>query len=263
MESRTNVAVLDKAMAILYAYRPGEAALNPQTLATRTGLTLPTVYRLAQALAEHGLLDRDGSTYRLGVMLLQLGAQVTTHLDIRRLTLPHLRWLNEQTGENAELHVRRGCVRVPLEVVLSTQNLRPFVQVGEPMPLHVGASGKVLVAWMPKTETEGLRAASAERFATSAAPSPAALTRDLARIRKRGWGDSDGERSPGCAAVSAPVRDIHGDVVGAVVLSGPSSRLTKQRRVRCAPLVLRTAALASRDAGYVPDNSQAMGEQAG
>ncbi|MGH3090340.1 MAG: IclR family transcriptional regulator, partial [Rubrobacteraceae bacterium] len=141
---RTKVGVLDKAMTILNSFERGETALHPKTVAERAGLPLPTVYRLLRALAEHGLLEERGARYRLGVTLLRLGVRVAEGLEMRRQVRPHLEWLNERTGENAELQVRRDEARVPIDLVRSSQNLRTIVEVGTPVPLHLGAGGKVL-----------------------------------------------------------------------------------------------------------------------
>lgn len=117
-------AVLDKAMGILNAYAPGDRALTPQAVAERVGLPLPTVYRLMHSLAAHGMLEKTGAGFRLGLALLRLGARVTASIDLRQVVTPYLESLNAATGENAELHVLRGETRVSIESVLSAQNLR-------------------------------------------------------------------------------------------------------------------------------------------
>lgn len=252
---RTKVAVVDKAVAVLRAYRQGETTLEPRAVAERAGISLPTAYRLMQSLAAHGFLEKEGPGYRLGLSLLHLGSQVAQSIDLRRVAVPHLTWLNGKTGENAELHVRRGETRVPVEQVLSSQNLRPFVQIGEAMPLHVGASGSVLLAWLTAAEAAEFGAASVERFGGIGPFDVGALRRRLDHVREQGWADSDGERSHGVAAVSAPVRDLTGDVAGAVVLSGPSVRLTDEARARFASLVVEAARRTSLDAGYAETGS--------
>src|SRR5581483_2570110 len=100
----TKVGVLDKAMAILLAFLAGNIALSPQEIAARTDMPLPTVYRLAQALCEHGMLMKDGVRFRLGMTLLRLGTVVAEGIDVRQQVQSNLRWLNVQTEENAELH---------------------------------------------------------------------------------------------------------------------------------------------------------------
>src|SRR6266567_4687245 len=93
LEAReTRVGVLDKAMSILSAYSRGDLALSPLEIATRTGLPLPTVYRLAQALSEHGLLMKDGQRFRLGMTLLRMGmlvAEGIAHFDVDQSFDPH------------------------------------------------------------------------------------------------------------------------------------------------------------------------------
>lgn len=246
----TGVGVLDKAVAILRVFPRGDVALSPQEVAGRTGLPLPTVYRLVRALSEHGFLEREGSRYRLGLALLHLGTRVAEGMELRRQVMPHLEWLNERTGENAELHIRRGEARVPIELVRSLHNLRPFVEIGAPLPLHLGASGKALLAWLPEERSEALAVASAARFDTGRPFDPERLQEELREVRRRGWASSDGERSPGVAALAAPVFGVGGGVAGAVLVSAPSVRLSAKRCRELAPLVVEAAARASADLGY-------------
>jgi DNA-binding IclR family transcriptional regulator len=245
---RTKVGVLDKAMAILRVFPRGDVALGPREIAARTGLSLPTVYRLARALEEHGLLEKEGERFELGLELLHLGARVAGGIELRREVMPHLEWLSERTGENAELHIRREETRVPVELVRSSQNLRQFVEIGAPLPLHLGAGGKALLAWLPEEEQEALAVASAARFGGTEAFD--ALRERLRKVRMEGWAASDGERSPGVAAIAAPVFGAGGEVEGALLLSAPSVRLPAKQRRKFIPLVREAAARASRDLGY-------------
>jgi len=73
----TQVGVLDKAIANLQVFSREETMLTPREMATRTHLSLPTVYRLAQALSRHGLLEQDGQYFRLGMELLRQGRHDT------------------------------------------------------------------------------------------------------------------------------------------------------------------------------------------
>ncbi len=246
----TQVGVLDKMMAILRAFPGGNDDLNPRDIATRTGISLPTVYRLARALQEHGLLRKEGERFKLGLTLLHLGARVAQGIELRRDIVPHLEWLSERTGENAELHVRREEARIPIELAQSSQNLRPFVEIGAPLPLHLGAAGKVLLAWLPEKEQGSLAAASAARFGGTEPFDTKALRERLRKVRMEGWAASDGERSPGIAAIAAPVFGAGGKIEGALLLSAPSVRLPAKQRRRFALLVREAAARASRDVGY-------------
>ncbi|HLX56239.1 MAG TPA: IclR family transcriptional regulator [Ktedonobacteraceae bacterium] len=252
----TRVGVLDKAMRILRAFPGGDVALTPQQIARSTGMALPTVYRLAQELSEYGWLMKEGQRFRLGMTLLRLGAMVAEGIDVRSRALPHLRLLKEQTGENAELHVRSNESRAALEVVRSPHNLRPFVDIGAPLPLHVGAGGKILLAWLSDREQSALIIASAARYNDYPLADVQELKNKLAQIREMGWAVSEGERAAGVSAIAAPVFDVSNQVVAAMVLAAPTVRLGARERTRYIPLLCDAACDTSLDLGYVAQKKQ-------
>lgn len=247
---KTGVGVLDRVMTILHTFMDGDSLLSPLEIAAHTNLPLPTVYRLTQALSEHGMLEKDGQHFRLGITLMHLGALVAEHIDLGWQTLPHLRWLNEQTGENAELHIRNAETRIVVETVRSSQSLRPFVAIGAPLPLHLGAAGKVLLAWLPEQEKNALAQASAERFPGEQPLDLHILQEQLEQIRNAGWAISIAERAPGVAAIAAPIFNAQHEVVGAMTLTAPSMRLTTKQRQALTPHVQEAATRISHDLGF-------------
>jgi DNA-binding IclR family transcriptional regulator len=92
--------------------------------------------------------------------------------------------------------------------------------------MHAGSAAQVLLAWEePDRLHRGLVGA---RFNAQV----------LAGVRRRGWAHSVGEREPGVASVSAPVRGPAGRVVAAVSVSGPIERLSRTPGRLHAPAVL-------------------------
>jgi DNA-binding IclR family transcriptional regulator len=247
----TKVGVLNKAMCILQAFPAGDVAMTPQQIAKKTGMPLPTVYRLVQEMSEHGWLMKEGQGFRLGMMLLRLGAMVAQGIDVRSRALPHLRWLKEQTSENSELYIRVKESRIAIEAVRGPHNLSTFVEIGAPLPLHVGAGGKVLLAWQPDEEQNELIAASAARYSAYPLTDMQALKNTLAQIYERGWAVSEGERAADIGAIAAPIFDVHQQVAGVMVLAAPLVRLGAKEWSRYIPLVCEAARRASADMGYV------------
>jgi DNA-binding IclR family transcriptional regulator len=245
----TKVGVLDKAMVILLAFPAGNVSLSPQEIAAHTDMPLPTVYRLTQALCEHGMLMKDGPRFRLGLTLLRLGMMVAEGIDVPRQVQGYLRWLNEQTEENAELHIRQEETRTVIEVVSSPHNLRPFTDIGAPLPLHRGAAGKVLLAWAPAAEQNALVEASIARFSDERFDKRA-LPQELEQVRRQGWAFSDGERASGVSALAAPIFEASNKLVGALTLVVPAARLSEEQRTHYIPLVQEAARRASYDLGY-------------
>ena len=70
----------------------------------------------------------------------------------------------------------------------------------------------------------------------------AALDRQLAEVRERGWAVATDELDVGLTAVAAPVRDARGDIVASVSVSGPTFRFGRARVEEVAALVCGAAA---------------------
>jgi DNA-binding IclR family transcriptional regulator len=203
------VGVLDKSVRILDALEDGPASLAE--LVAATGLARPTAHRLASALADHGLVRRDGDgRFALGFRLAALGRAATDGFDLAEAARPALDALHERTGESVQLYVREGDHRVCVAALESPHGLRAIVPVGARLPLDRGSGGRVL------------------------------LGRD---VGPKGWVESVGERVEGVASVSAPVRDATGAVLAAVCVSGPIPRVSRSPGRRHGAAVVAAAAL--------------------
>jgi DNA-binding IclR family transcriptional regulator len=221
--STSGVQTLDRAVAILEVVaRMGPC--TPADLVRETGLPRPTVHRLAVALEEHALVVRDrGGRFRLGGRLVGWGAAAGAGLALVEPARAVLERLSADTGESAQLYVREGDRRVCVATHERPTGLRDTVALGAMMPLTKGSGGRVLLAWA----TDG------DRFDVD--PDV------LATVRAAGWAATVGEREPGVASVSAPVR-VGGEVVAAIGVSGPAERLGPDPGSRFAGPVVAAAA---------------------
>ena len=213
MDNTSGVGVLDKAALVLSALEPG-----PQTLAglvQATGLARPTAHRLAVALEYHRTVARDlQGRFVLGPRLAELAAAAGEDRLIAAAG-PVLAWLLDTTGESAQLYRRQGDERICVAAAERLHGLRDSVPIGSVLSMQAGAAAQTLLAWEePDRLHRGLMGA---RFTATM----------LAGVRRRGWAQSVGEREPGVASVSAPVRAPSGRVVAAVSVSGPLERLTR------------------------------------
>lgn len=228
MDDRSRVGVIDKSAAILNALELGPLSLAE--LVTATDLPRPTAHRLAAALSEHGLVDRTASgDFQLGSRLTELAAaRQSDRLPV--LARPILLQLRDTTGESTQLYVRRGDTRICIAGADLSHGLRDTVPVGAVLTLGAGSAAQVLRAW-----------------ADDPGPFP---ERTMATVRRHGYAHSVGEREPGVASLSAPVRSPSGQVVAALSLSGPGERLNRDAVRRLSPPLLAAAAeLSERIAG--------------
>ncbi|WP_431677211.1 IclR family transcriptional regulator [Kitasatospora sp. KL5] len=227
MENTSGVGVLDKVTSILGTLEAGPVTLNG--LVAATGLARPTAHRLAVALEHHRLVTRDlQGRFALGPRLAELSAAVGEDrlLSAAGPVLTHLR---DVTGESAQLYRRQGEIRICVAAAERLSGLRDTVPVGITLPMKVGSAAQILLAWEePERLHRGLQGAG---FTATA----------LSGVRRRGWAQSIGEREPGVASVSAPVRGPSGRVVAAVSVSGPIERLTRHPGARLSQAVIEAA----------------------
>ena len=220
----TAVGVLDRSVAIMDAVESGARSFT--AIAEATGLPKSTAHRLINALEAHGFLMHVGGVgYALGPRLLSLATTAMRELPLRRLARPFLEQLARTTGESAQLYVREGDRRICVDAVESDNELRTIVQIGASLPLSRGSAGKVFLAWGPPSADDDM----------------ADLGTALITTRHRGWADSYGEREEGVASVSAPIFGPHEQLLAAVSVSGPTSRLAGQQAKRYGPAVVDAA----------------------
>jgi DNA-binding IclR family transcriptional regulator len=214
VDNSSGVGVLDKATLVLAALEAG-----PKTLAglvQATGLARPTAHRLAVALEHHRLVARDlQGRFVLGPRCGEL-ASAAGEDRLLAAAGPALTTLRDLTGESAQLYRRQGDTRICVAAAERLSGLRDSVPVGTVLTMQAGSAAQVLLAWEEPDRLH--RGLSNARFNATL----------LSGVRRRGWAQSVGEREPGVASVSAPVRGPNNRVIAAVSISGPIERLGRQ-----------------------------------
>ena len=221
----------ERTLDILLAFLGDGAPLGISDLSRSVRLPKATVHRLVAVLVGRGFLSRDPNSgrYRVGVAAFQLGARFLDQTHVRGAALPVIRDLAAATGETVNLNVVIGDRRVCVEKAESAHDIRHAVELGRPLPLHAGASGKVLLAHRPEAEIAAIVSAGLARFTSRTPVDRHVLLRQLAEIRRRGIAVSSDERVEGASAVSAPILDGQGEVVAGLTISGPTFRFTPER----------------------------------
>ena len=243
--SRERVAASGRAFAILDVLaESGELGTNE--IGRRLGTTASTISRQLGTLAEARLVERVPASgrYRLGIRLVELGGVVLDRLDIRTLARPHLEALVAESGETATLSVAGEPDAVTVDFVPAPHHVQGVTQLGRPSVAHATAAGKVMLAFSGRMPEPPLRA-----YTPRTITDPAALTRELERVRERGHAEAYEERELDLNAIAAPVFAADGTLAGILALQGPTSRFGRSAR-RSLPLLLEHAGAVSRQLGH-------------
>src|ERR671921_145863 len=240
------IAKVDAVIRVLESRGEASAA----EIAKRTGEPLSSVYRLLQSLTGIGWVDRGWrrGTYRLGLLLLTIGGQLEDKLDVRECALPSLRRLVETTNTTSFLCVRRDTRAVCVERVEGQAVRSLAMQLGSSLPLFVGAAPRAILAFLPPAEQRSSLRAS-RLPGDPPRPEAAAVQADIEQVRRDGFTVSDGDVTPGIAALGAPVFNHRGELEAAVSISGLRSQILGSARARNVALITSCAREISRALG--------------
>jgi len=241
---------IDRALAVLGVLAEASQPMGVTEIARRVGLPKSVVHYHVSALVRNRYVEaRPDRRYGLGHAALRLGRGNHSNVELRARALPHMRALHHETLETVTLSVLVGRERVYVDQLISPREITLSVELGRPFPLHAGASGRAILAFLPGDSRESVLSEPLERVASHTVVDPADLRELLEAVRATGIAVSRSERHEGAAAIAAPVFDSHG-VTGAMGVSGPEFRFDEDSLLRWAPLLKTAAAQLSRELGW-------------
>jgi IclR family transcriptional regulator, acetate operon repressor len=221
--------VLDRTVELLTALADAGEPVAPAALAERCDLPPSTTYRLLADLEVHGLVAREGRRgVTLGLLILDFARSLEDRLEatLVRPARDVMDALARAHGETALLTAPGGTHAMCLASVESPQHaVRLSYDRWRTAPMHLGASGKVLLAHLDEAHAERILAAPPPHPAGGAQIDDATLRAQIAATRRDGHLVTDGELDAGAIAVAAPVLDARGRPVAALSLAGPSERM--------------------------------------
>lgn len=259
-----DITALQRGLRILHLFSESPRGLTAKQVAGSSRLPVSTVHRFLANLVTSGFLNRDtDGTHHLGIACFSIGQAAAGQLDIRRLSLPYLRELNQQTRETIHLTVRHGLSAVYVEKLDSPEPLRIYSRIGASVPLYCTAVGKVLLAYMPPDEQERvLPELELKRLTPNSVGNLQELKTELFRVRKNGFASDLEEHELHIRCVAAPIWDHTGHVQSSLSITAPAFRMPVTRLRQMAPLIQRAGLRISAELGYRPalsDSKSAAG----
>jgi IclR family transcriptional regulator, acetate operon repressor len=221
-----SVHSVNRAISILQVLaRRGPTAVTE--LATELGIHKSTIFRLLSTLEARGLVDQNTNRgrYQLGYGVIQLAAGATRKLDLSVISRRICEALAEEVGESADIDILDDNAVLTIDQVIGAAGMTTITWVGRRTPLHATSSGKVFLAHMSADERAARLTGKLERFTENTITSRRRLEEQLEAVRDHGYGFTLEEYQIGLAAVAAPIRDLDGQVVAGVGISGPNFRI--------------------------------------
>ncbi|MGB8832391.1 MAG: IclR family transcriptional regulator [Candidatus Sulfotelmatobacter sp.] len=264
-----NITALQRGLRLLHLFSASSQGLTAKQVADRSRLPVSTVHRFLANLESAGFLNCSGNIYHLGIACFAIGQAALAQLDIRRVSLPYLQELNQQTRETVHLTVRHGVSAVYVEKLDSTEQLRIYSRIGATVPLYCTAVGKVMLAYMSdEQQKQQMLQLSLKRYTPNTVGNVQQLEAELHRVRKNGYACDLEEHELHIRCVAAPIWDHAGLVNASLSITAPIFRMAISRLRQLAPVIQAAGLQISRELGYqsigsrVPSRRNTNGEVA-
>lgn len=203
---KNGVAAVERALTILEAFTVKDSKLSLTDIARKTNLYKSTILRLLASLEKFGYIIRgEDGQYTLGSTVLRLSSIYQSSFSLKDVIYPVLKRVSAETGETSSFYILERNKRIILFRIEPERSIKVSISEGDIFPVGVGAAGKILLAF-------------------SSNP----ITPELVNIKRCAWASSFGERDIETSSLSVPVFGVYNRLEGALTISGPIDRLTKE-----------------------------------
>jgi DNA-binding IclR family transcriptional regulator len=193
-----------------------------------------TIRRLLERLVREGYVAPTGveHEYTATLRLVTLAGQILDRTDLVRVAFPFVVELRNRSGEASHLSVaaERAVVHLLQETGESVVMVKP--NLGEQVPYHCSAVGKVLLAHLPVSR-ERIASLDFTPQTRRTITDPAVYIAELATVRQQGYAFDNGEYHDELRCLAAPVFGATGEIIAAIGIQAPISRM----KIRAVPTV--------------------------
>jgi IclR family transcriptional regulator, KDG regulon repressor len=249
------VQSLGRAFAILEQVARHRDGIGLVELSRLVGLHNSTTFHLAKTMVSLGYLRQEKETkrYRVGRPLFALAASALDEIEMVNLATPVLEELSRETGEASHFAVRMGDAVVVIARTSGPGAFQLADRVGVVRPAHCTALGKaILASLLPDQLKRFIDRAGMKPSTPKSITGIPALLREIEEVRRTGIAIDDDEFNLEVRCLAMPVADFTGKTIGALGISAPVWRLSRQALSSRAKVVQAAAARLGREFGAVP-----------
>lgn len=229
-------STVQRAIKIINYLNEARGPQGIKDISENLNISPPITHRLLTTLKMEGMVFQDinSKKYSLGTVFIDYANKIVTDAPFISLIDPDLVELRNETQETVGLYLLTGIMRMCVVEHESNQEISRRAGVGNRIPLHLGSSGRVILAFLNEgLQTKALSILPEEERNT--------LREKLETIVTTGYSINEEELTENVAALSAPIFGAKGKVIGAISISGPVFRWNKESMEQHIPLLLKTA----------------------
>ena len=229
ISKKERIKSIDKVLDLLEFLSINEQEIGVAEISKKINMGISTVHRILTTLKSRGYINQNEQTakYRLGIKLFELGCAVQNTKRLVEIAKPYLRELSEITTEIVNLAILEGREVIYLSKIESTEVLTVNIKSGTRVLAHCTALGKVLLAFIPDREFDGLYKADEplSSLTSKSISSLEELKKNLKKVKEQGYAVDREEYKIGINCIGVPIFGRNG-AIAAISITGPSSRFS-------------------------------------
>ncbi|UWQ33686.1 IclR family transcriptional regulator [Leisingera sp. M527] len=237
------MGTVSKALSLLTYFNHGRTGIGLSDLTRLSGMNKATVFRLMSELQESGFVEQtDGDRmYRLGPQVLRLAALREAAVPILSVSRRVLRDLSDETGETTHLSLLQGSQLNSLSHAYSPRHAtKVMMEDAEVLTFHGTSSGMAVLAYADPCFADAALAQPLQAHTPETITDPQDIRAQLADVRSTGMAQSIGGFEADVHSHAVPVFGPDRQVIGALAVAAPVSRMTTEQK-DLIPAALRRA----------------------
>ncbi|MDO4581608.1 MAG: IclR family transcriptional regulator [Bacillota bacterium] len=254
IKSTKIVSSVQKATEILTVLAESEHGLGVTEISNKLNYKVSATYHLLNTLHQSSFIDQDSKTkkYRIGFGLFKISSMAKKQSTVASIAQTYLEELRNKLDETCNLSVLDGNHIVYIAQAESSNLLKLFTQLGARVPFYCTGAGKVMLSYKPeKVQDYIIGATTMEKYTKNTLVTAEDLKKEFASIIKKGYALDNEEREVGVTCVAAPVFDCNCEVIAAISIAGPTSRLVEKDLHNIISNVIDTTNELSHRLGYI------------
>lgn len=224
---------IDRALDIIILLYHERREMGISEIAKELGLYKSTVHRTLITLENKGFIKQnpDNGKYWFGIKLYAIGMLVGDKISFKEIIKPYAKELYDEFREVVNVSIlEKSSMDYPRSIIIhKEQGLNQVLTVNPPVgsssQCHCSAVGKCLLAYSPKKVYEKYIGKSLTKFTRNTIDNWDDLLAELEQVKKQGYAVDNDELEIGLTCIGAPILDKNNEVIAAISLSGPTTRM--------------------------------------
>lgn len=231
---------VEKACDILLSFNEDNLELGVTELSQKLGLTKSTVHKLLITLEHKGLMvqKKENGKYGLSIKLFELANYYLNSIDINSTVKPYMEELSDEFKETVHFAVLDENEVVYVEKIEGKYSVNIYSKIGRRSPLHCLGVGKAIMANLPPEKLEQVLAHGLKTYTKHTIIDRLRMLAELEKVRKNSYAIDNEEYEEGIRCIGVPVRNSLHELIGAISVTGPVSRMTDEKIRQIIPKIL-------------------------